>query len=207
MTNQANMPKQAWRSWLSITGTGGVLYLLWGFVLLVILNAHALWDLIVGTTAGSVSASDISPLSDRLLNFQGKLNVPLLMIFWGFFGLAIYGFVWFLGTLASVSRQQSAEANYLQSGVVPQSSFWQSRKLANLTLLGVLVVCLVYFYVLVRVLLPWAATTFHHGLVHGQILRQVVDIAASILLISVGLYILNVSRRVLGQSWRAVKDF
>lgn len=206
MTNRANMPIPAWHNWLSITPIGTVVYWLSGLILVTIMNAHALWELIVGSTAGSVSASDIMPLSDKLLNFQSKFNLPLLMLFWGAFGLVVYGFVWFIVTVMNIGRDQSAEASYLKSGVAPQTSYWQGRLQANLIFLVIFVASLFYFYCLVRLMLPWGATLFHHGLNHGQVWRRVGDIVSSSLVVALGLFGLVVARRILIQAWRSIKS-
>lgn|GEM_PF-4912552 len=177
-----------------------LLYAIISLVVLILLNAAAIVQVFL---VQPVTAQELVPLTDKLSQFQDKLNTPIVMIFWLFIGAATYTIIWLAENVLFIARTQVAESQYVARSPTARQQYWQSAVASNVFLVFIVLLWVSFIAFYLRVLLPTFATLFHKGLYSAPVYQRFVDILAAILGNIVAIYIILLLRRLITQSWRA----
>jgi hypothetical protein len=161
-----------------------LIWLIVSVIVLSLLNFQILWDILLGSSVGSVSPQDFSPVTDKFLEFQDRLSRPVLMALWGFIGALTYGFVWLSKSVFQLVRREVDESHYLREGGLPLRTYWSNALVGNLILGLAIVGWLIYLWLYFRFLLPSSSTLFSEGVYYHDYLQLVV----AVLLNTLGIY-------------------
>ena len=147
-------------------------------------------------------SADITPLTERLSEFQDRLGTPIVMVFWLFIGAATYSAIWLVESVFFIAKSEFEESHYLAPGSALRSRYLKTALASNLFLglMALLWVSYIAFYL--RWLLPVYSNLFHSGLLSAGLSNQLINITAAIAGNALAIYVLLLLRRVITALWR-----
>ncbi len=185
-----------------------VLYIVVGCLLLVLADFNNLWQYFLNRAALSpmaITQTEYASVTKPIFDFTDKLNLPLLMLFWGLFGIVVYVIIFGLRSTFFAVSSELKKADYLQGGLAPQKHYWQSR-LSSIGVFVALFGCwVVYTALFFRLILPNLAKLLSFSLLAPSLVNSLADVFGSIILSSIALYALVALLQLLKYDWQTVR--
>lgn len=182
-----------------------IFWLLVSTVILVVINFGSFWGALVGTLAGSVTPTDVQPITDRVVEFQAKLGTPLTMLFWGVLGAISFGIIWLFQTVHLIVRKQKAESQYLTGGIFQQPDYWRRTMSRDIFFGLVLAAWIIFVVVYFKYILPQSSEAFVIGLYQSTASETMVHITGAVALHTFGVYIAVMLKQAMSDLWRSLK--
>lgn len=183
-----------------------LLYLLISLIILAVLNFRVILFSLLNYTIGPENHTELTPITDNLFNFMGKLNTPVLMIFWAIFGALVYSLIWFSQNVLFTIGKEVEESHYLKGGVAPEGGYWHRVLLSNLSFIALLVFWVLYMIIFFGFILPWASKMFYNAFYETTVLHRAIDVGGAVLVTAASIYILWAIQHILTASWRAYRN-
>lgn len=187
-----------------------VLYIIFGFLLLVALNIGALWTYfndsvgVSAETANGVVGDQVGRFSDFIGNlFEGRL-AP--MLFWAFLGVLTYTLIWLFQNTATSVRNDMAAGNYKHPWTFKPQKYWRSVVSRKIFLVCSLFLMSVFIYLCVVFWLPILARLFYVAIYNWQPLDSVWRIAVATLAVALLIYLFLTLARTARNTWRWVTN-
>lgn len=186
-------------------GTQISLYLLVSSLLLVLINAEAIWRKFSSyyldqASFGDAFAQSTPTITDFINKLQGS-RIPLF-IFWAFVGCSVYIFIWFIINIISNIRNDIVADSYLQPKNSSRRLFWESVIARKILLFFCIVVLAAYTLVGLKFLVV-VADFFYSAI---DIFKYVsgAKILVSVLIVSFLLYVFILLSHLTTNLWRLV---
>jgi hypothetical protein len=177
-----------------------LLYLLISLVMLAFMNLAAFGVVLTGKEFVS---ADITPLTERLSDFQDRLGTPIVMVFWLFIGAAVYTAIWLVESIFFVAKTEFDETHYLAPGSALRKRYLKTALASNLFLALMVILWVIYIAFYLRWLLPVYSNMFHDGLLADMVSKQLIGIVAAVAGNALAIYLLLLMRRLITALWRA----
>ncbi len=186
----------------------GTLYFLVSTLELVFINIHSVWQFAFNHILGTpqeAGVADYSIVTNPVFSFLGKLNTPLLLIFWGAIGALVYGLIYTVQKVVSVAEEEVKESQYLEGGVLPGKNYWHSEMRANLIFILILISWFSYLMVYFQLLMPWLSKVLITGLYNSVLWKSALEILGVLVGNTLALFGLLLVGRLLLESWHSIR--
>lgn len=192
-------------NWFQFSLLSILFYVLVSLLMLSLLNFHSVWQTVLQSITGSTDQSALQPYTDDLLAFMGKLNTPVLMIFWAAFGVLVFSIIWVVQNVIFTAGKEVEESHYLKGGVASEPGYWHRAMASNLWVVVVAILWIAYAALYLTFLLPLASKLFYVGLFDPSIGRQLLDITVAVLINAAALFLFWNIQLAMTATWRKVR--
>jgi len=185
-----------------------LLYILVGALLMMLLNARAIWDqfnnnVLIPTGAGSTTLS-LKQAGWAQRTFDGVLNGRLAqVIFWALAGCAVYVCIWFVINIFTNIRNDIVADEFVHPGNYSRRGYWESVLARKGFLAAVIVTFIGFTFALLRVL-PSLATLFLSALQPFKLSPSAGEVIGTVLAAAFLVYVLVLLAHIAFNTWRSI---